>query len=189
MENSIFLTNGPVSLRPLREDDAPALLKWMTDPAVLEWYEGRDQVFTMGRIREDFYGAPEDEPGMRRCVVEYKGRPVGYVQVYPLNEEGFREYGYPYSGKKAFAMDQFIGEPDYWNKKLGRTFIAMLTEFLVRREGAEAVLLDPHAGNPRAIRCYEACGFKKLKLLPAHELHEGKWENCWLMEWRPRSPA
>ncbi|MEH1834506.1 MAG: GNAT family protein [Nostoc sp.] len=34
--------------------------------------------------------------------------------------------------------------------------------------------------NPRAIRCYEKCGFVKVKLLPAHELHEGEYSDCWL---------
>lgn len=36
----------------------------------------------------------------------------------------------------------------------------------------------------RAIRCYEACGFRKVKRLPAHELHEGQWKDCWLMEYQ-----
>lgn len=95
MENGLFLTNGPVSVRPLAQEDAPLLLKWLTDPRVLEWYEGRDAAFTPERIQEDFYEENEAEPDMRRCVVEYEGAPVGYVQVYPLGGEGFREYGYP----------------------------------------------------------------------------------------------
>ncbi len=179
----IFLSRGEVSLRPLREGDAPLLLKWMRDPAVLEWYEGRDQVFTPERVREDFF---TEEPGMRRCAVEYRAKPVGYVQIYPLTPDGMEEYGYPHPERRAFALDQFLGEPDCWNKKIGRAFISLLTEYLALEENAQAVLLDPHTNNLRAIRCYEACGFRKIKLLPAHELHEGKWEDCWLMEWIPR---
>lgn len=176
------LQDGPVSLRPLREEDAPFLLGWLTDPRVLEWYEGRDQAFPGDRVREDFF---TDEPGLRRCAIEYEGRPVGYVQVYPVEGDGFAEYGYPPTREKIFAADQFIGEPDLWGKGVGRAFLSLLLEHLTKEEGAAAVILDPHTDNLRAIRCYESCGFRKKKLLPAHELHEGAWKDCWLMEYRP----
>ena len=61
----------------------------------------------------------------------------------------------------------------------------MTAEVVAAAEGARAVILDPHDNNPRALRCYEACGFQKIKFLPAHELREGQWEDCWLMEYRP----
>jgi len=35
--------------------------------------------------------------------------------------------------------------------------------------------------NFRAIRCYEKCGFVKVKLLSGHDFHEGKYQDCWLM--------
>lgn len=178
----IYLTRGPVSVRPLADSDAKSLLKWMTDPRVLEWYEGRDQVFTQKRVREDFYS---EEPLCRRCIVEYEGTPVGYIQIYRLDEELCREYQYPHPDWLSFGIDQFIGEPDYWNRKIGRTFISLVIEYLVRQENAQSVILDPHANNPRALRCYEACGFRKIKFLPAHELREGMMEDCWLMEYRP----
>jgi len=44
--------------------------------------------------------------------------------------------------------------------------------FRVKR--ARKVVLDPHVTKPRAIRCYEKWGFRKVKLLPRHELHEGE---------------
>ena len=47
---------------------------------------------------------------------------------------------------------------------------------------ASKVILDPHIGNVRAIRCYEKCGFRKVKLLSLHELHEGEYRDSWLME-------
>ncbi len=181
--NGIFLSRGPVTVRPLLESDAGVLLKWMTDPAVLEWYEGRDAVFTPERIQADFY---DGEP-LCRCIVEYQKRPVGYVQVYPLDGDGKKEYGYPDPDRRVFAMDQFLGEPDCWNKKIGRAFIGLLLEYLTKEEGAQSVVLDPHANNLRALRCYEACGFRKQKLLPAHELHEGVMEDCWLMEYRTQA--
>ncbi len=183
--NEIRLSRGAVTVRPLAESDAPLLLKWMTDPRVLEWYEGRDAQFTPERVRENFYS---DEPLGRRCIVEYEGRAIGYIQIYRLDREMCREYGYPHPDWVSFGIDQFIGEPEYWGKGVGRAFISMIAEYLTQRENAQSVILDPHANNPRALRCYEACGFRKIKFLPAHELHEGVWEDCWLMEYRPKKP-
>lgn len=178
MENHIRLAKGEVLVRPLTPEDAPLLLAWLTDPRVLEWYEGRDQVFTPERIRQDFYGSGPDR---RRCAIEWADRPIGCAQICRLDQEGLREYGLHDPGGPCFGLDQFIGEPGCWGRGIGRAFVSLLRDYLILEEGAAAVALDPHVSNPRAVRCYEACGFRKEKLLPAHELHEGKWEDCWLM--------
>lgn len=36
----IHLQEGPVAVRPLFSQDAPLLLRWMTDPRVLAFYGG-----------------------------------------------------------------------------------------------------------------------------------------------------
>ena len=178
----LHLVRGSVTVRALRETDASILLKWMTDSRVLEFYGGRDEVFTPERIQQDFY---DGDRNARRCIVEYRGMPVGYIQIYLLDKELCREYSYSAPGSPAFGIDQFIGEPEYWNKKLGRAFISMVLEYLILKDGACSVVLDPHDNNPRALRCYEACGFRKIKFLPGHELREGIMEDCWLMEYLP----
>lgn len=179
----IHLAKGPIAVHPLAQQDAPVLLKWMTNPLVLEFYGGRDLTYTFEKIQEEFYTL---EKGARRCLVELEGTPVGYIQIYQLDAALCREYHYPYrEGELAFGIDQFIGEPALWNKGIGRAFISLVIDHLTAAEGACAVILDPHCNNPRALRCYEACGFQKIKFLPAHELREGQWEDCWLMEYRP----
>ena len=89
MKHGIYLTRGPVTVRPLTPEHAPFLLKWMTEPRVLEFYEGRDAVFTPERILKDFY---QEEWNARRCIVEYEEKPIGYLQIYRLDEELCREY-------------------------------------------------------------------------------------------------
>ncbi len=178
MQYEIFAQDGPVSLRPLEQEDASTLLRWLTDPRNLEYWEGPHEVFTPERIQEDFY---TEEWNGSACIVCYNGQDIGYVQTYQLDDEGFTEYGYDRHDLKAFGIDQFIGEPELWGKGLGRQFIKLICHYLRDSCGARAVVLDPHADNPRAIRCYEACGFKKVKLLPKHELHDGVMVDCWLM--------
>lgn len=184
MKNSIDLVRDGIRIRPLEDSDAPLLLKWLTDPENLEWWEGKSAVFTPERIQEDFYA---EEPFLRRCIIEYQETVIGYLQVEKLDEALCGEYEYPHPEWTAFGIDQFIGEPEYRNRGIGRAFIKLLLDHLTSQEGADAVVLDPHADNPRAIRCYEACGFRKLRFLPAHELHDGKMVDCWLMEYRPHA--
>lgn len=43
-----------------------------------------------------------------------------------------------------------------------------------KERNANAVILDPHKNNPRAIRAYQKSGFRIIEDLPEHELHEGK---------------
>ncbi len=178
MQYDISLREDPVALRPLTPKDTGLLLQWLTDPRNLEYWEGPGTVFTPERIREDFY---EDPDPTSRCVIRFEGRDVGYVQFYPLDREGFEAYGYPYTQEPVFGIDQFIGVPELWGRGIGRRFIRLLCGWLFTACGAAAVVLDPHADNPRAICCYEACGFQKAKFLPKHELHAGVLVDCWLM--------
>lgn len=178
MEAPLNLRQDDLWIRPLTQADAPILLRWLQDPRNLHWWEGESAVFTEARIQEDFY---TEEPFLRRCMIEAEGKVIGYVQVQRLDDELCAEYKYPHPELLCFGIDQFIGEPDFRSRGIGRRFLRLLLEHLERDEGAQAVILDPHADNLRAIRCYEACGFQKIKFLPAHELHDGKMVDCWLM--------
>lgn len=178
MQHLFHLTSGPVSLRPLEPEDAGLLLTWLSDANVLEYWEGPSTVYTPQRVQEDFYN---DDWNASRCIICYEGREIGYVQIYQLDDEMFEEYHYPKVDGSVFGLDQFIAVPTLWGKGIGRTFIRLLAEELRGHWGAHSLVLDPHADNARAIRCYEACGFRKVKFLPKHELHEGEMVDCWLM--------
>lgn len=168
-----------ILIRQMETPDLSLLLKWLTDERVLEWYEGRDVCLTMESLSEHF---AEPIPNGCRVIFEYRGQPIGYGQFYRLTDEMFREYEYPDEGHVVYAMDQFIGEPDYWNRGIGTTFLNMMADYLKENRAVEILLLDPHKSNPRAVRAYEKAGFRKIRSLPEHELFEGKMEDCWLME-------
>ncbi len=169
-----------VGLRRLKPSDAVYLLKWLTNPVVLEFYEGRDFQCSMEIVQEHFY---DSDPGVERWSITYDNLPIGYLQSYFVTEEMQQEYHYNGNEKVVYAIDQFIGEPELWGKGIGRTFLRLIQNYLVQEKGAEVILLDPHADNPRAIRTYQAVGFQPVKFLPAHELHEGIMRDCWLMVW------
>lgn len=174
----VLLQNGKLIVRRLEKGDNVLLAKWLSDPRVLEFYEGRDNPFDIAKVNEVFY-APDDEEV--KCIVEYDGKDIGYIQFYQLDADTMEDYGY--AGERVYGTDQFIGEVAYWNKGIGTLLVTSITKYLIEEKHADRIVMDPQAHNTRAIHCYEKCGFRKVKLLPGRELHEGEYRDCWLIEY------
>lgn len=179
----MILNAGPLTLRHIDEADAPLLVRWLSDPRVLTFYEGRDRPHDLAMVRAAFLDPPASTK--TRCIAEHEGTPIGYLQFYPLPAQGLAECGYR-AGEAVYGIDLFIGEPERWGHGLGTRLIGAVAAHLCVVHGAQRVVVDPHASNARAIRCYEKAGFRRVKLLPQHELHEGARRDCWLMEYAPQ---
>lgn len=175
----MLFRQGELSVRPLTEEDAGLLAAWLCDPRVLEFYEGRDHPHDLELVQERFYR--EDSETVRN-IVSYGNRPIGYIQYYEIDREERELYGYAGTQERIFGMDQFIGEPDCWNRGIGTMLIQAMASYLLGEMKADRIVMDPQAWNARALRVYEKCGFKKKKLLPQHEWHEGAYRDCWLIE-------
>lgn len=176
----MLFQNDKLTVRQLKQKDDSLLVKWLSDPSVLEFYEGRDNPFDLHKVHEKFYYR---ENGVVRCIVEFDQIPIGYIQYYPVDSDERKLYGYADTSDVIYGMDQFIGDVAYWNKGIGTLLVNSMVEFLVEQNQADRVVMDPQTWNERAIRCYEKCGFKKVKLLPKNELHEGEYRDCWLIEY------
>lgn len=61
---------GNLKVRMLEEDNV-LLAKWLSDPSVLEFYEGRDNPFNLDKVNEVFY-PPEDEEVRSNVNLEYQ---------------------------------------------------------------------------------------------------------------------
>ncbi len=178
-----------VSLRPLRDhdDDYRLLQRWLADPRVLEWYEGRDQVFTLERLRAEWAPAVQHDEWVWPFVIEAGGRPVGYLQVVHVLPYA-TEYAIDGDASHTWAIDLFVGEPEVWGRGVGTAAVrAGVAETL--RRGADRVVIDPRVVNHRAVHVYEKIGFRTVKVLPRAEIHEGEAWDCWLMELIPPSPG
>ena len=176
------IVNDNLRIRTLTEEDFPLMLKWLTDDRVLQFYGGRDKKYTLETLKEHYTEPWKDE--VIRVIIEYNGQPIGYGQIYKMYDELYDDYHYPRSNEIVYGMDQFIGEVDYWSKGIGTKYTKMIFDFLKKERKADAVILDPHQDNSRAIRMYQKAGFRIVEDLPGHELHECKKEDCYLMEYR-----
>lgn len=176
----MLFQKGKLIVRHLEAKDSVLLAEWLSNPLVLEFYEGRDNPFDLEKVKMKFYNGKDD---VARCIVEFDQEPIGYIQYYPLNEEERVKYGYDDEEEVIYGTDQFIGEVEYWNQGVGKILVKSMVEFLIEQNHVSRVVMDPQARNTRAIKCYEQCGLKKVKFLPENELHEGVYEDCWLMEY------
>ncbi|MCR8644361.1 acetyltransferase [Paenibacillus sp. N1-5-1-14] len=175
----ILFQNGQLRVRLLEDEDADLLVKWLSDPVVLEYYEGRDNPHDRALVQEHFY---EDREGITSCIIEYDNQPIGYIQMYTIDDEEREINGYA-AGTRVFGMDQFIGESTFWNRGVGTLLIQGAIEYLIHKRDADKIVMDPQAWNTRAIHVYEKNGFVKKKLMEKKEWHEGEYRDCWLVEY------
>ena len=180
----MFATDGFVGVRFLKDDDFPLMLKWLTDDRVLEFYGGRDKKYTLETLKKHYTEPWKDE--VFRVIISCQNRPVGYGQIYKMYDELYEEYRYPKTGEIVYGADQFIGEPDFWNKTIGSRYMKIILNWLKNEKKAGAVVTDPRVTNVRAVKCYQKAGFEIIADLPEHEKHEGKKQDCFLMECRLR---
>lgn len=176
----IIFQNNEICLRSLEPEDADLLVKWLSNPNVLEYYEGRDRPHDMKLVQKHFF---EDRDGITQCIIQYKTRDIGYIQFYLIEDEEKVQYGFKDYLGKIYGMDQFIGEIEYWNQGIGTQLIKETVKYLVESKEANKIVMDPQAWNERALRAYEKNGFIKKKYLEKHEWHEGEFRDCWLIEY------
>jgi aminoglycoside 6'-N-acetyltransferase len=181
----VVFVAGDLSVRRLGEGDVGTMVRWLSDPRVAEWYEGRDVVFDAADVRRKFL-RPGDS--VLRCVIEEGERPIGFLQVYAHDADELEEMGMVAAEAPVCGIDLFIGEPTLWNGGRGTRLVRAATEHLIEAWGAVEVTIDPFVHNGRAIRAYEKAGFRKDRVLPAHDVIEGVARDAWLMKYEPTAP-
>lgn len=181
--SEVLYQRGNVGLRRMRpeEDDFGLMEKWLTDPELLKYYEGTDHSFTRQQVKDKFFQRTSNQDSVIACIVEYAGKAIGYMQYYEVDASTLEQYGVA-SETRSYGMDLFIGETGYWDQGIGTIIVKGLLEYLFAVEKASRVFIDPQTWNQRAIRCYEKSGFRKIKILPENEMHEGVRRDNWLME-------
>ena len=161
--------------------DYALLLRWLTNPTVQEWYENQEGD-TLDAIKEKYQPRITGTDYVHPAIIEWQGKPVGYLQYYEAREEK----GYPLKEllleePDVWAIDILIGETEHIGKGIGSASLRLMIRYLFEEQRARTIIIDPDTRNERAIRAYEKAGFKKLKVLKNWEKHAGKWTDAWLM--------
>jgi aminoglycoside 6'-N-acetyltransferase len=158
-----LLTHGPVTLRPLRDEDLDPLVAMVAMPGVAEWWGTPDP--------------PEREKeGFRNdgsaFAVDVNGELAGWLAY---TEELEPDY-------KSVALD--IGlMPRFHGRGHGPLALRMACGWLVDERGHHRMTIDPRIENERAVRAYTKAGFAPVGVLRRHErAPDGHWRDSLLMD-------
>lgn len=142
-----------VQLRPLRAGEESVLETLLAEPEVRRWWPD-------GSYRAD-----------SGWVVEADGEPVGWI--------GYEEEDH--SWYPSVAFDVALTSARH-GRGIGRRALRIAVDRFKRR-GHHRFTLDPNVDNARAIRCYEAVGFRPVGVMRCYERAvEGGWNDALLME-------
>lgn len=158
-------------IRIMNEEDFEIMVKWLNNSKVLEFYDG--QPSGLNEIIKKYGPRIHGKDYVVPCIVEYKNKPIGYIQYYEIQEEELKKYGYP-ANLNIYGIDQFIGEFPLWGKGIGTSMVLTMLDYLSNKKNATKVVLEVNKNNSRAIACYIKCGFRKITELI---------EDLNLMEW------
>lgn len=162
-----------MEIRKLGHDDLDIMTKWLNTKEVLEFFGDPAAPPSSRQIREKYGPRIDGAAAVEPYIVETEGKPFAFMQCYRLTDEEYKNCGYSIE-ETIYGIDQFIGEPELFGKGYGTRMVTEFLAFIFDEKGADAVIVDPELTNPRAIRCYEKCGFQKIKRIDG--------DRKWLME-------
>ncbi len=149
-----------ITFRPLRSEDLPLLVEWLTRPHVVEWFGPPDSIDDLRRECLD----DQPESRVRAYVAFADDRPIGFIQSYVAFNAGGgwwpdeRDPG-------ARGIDQFLAEESLLGRGLGTAMIRAFVEQLFSDPAVTKVQTDPSPANARAIRACEKAGFERLGIV------------------------
>lgn len=176
------LVDGELALRPMREDDFPTMARWLSDARVLTWFGGRDRPMSLLDVTAKYRPRLAGTVPTTCLIAELDAVPVGYVQYYRWRDHsadaavlGLSTLDNPY------GLDLFVGRTELWGTGLGSRMLRLLLGHLFGTLGARRVALSAMSHNYRALRAYAKVGFRRVRLVPGAEVHEGVARDEWLM--------
>jgi len=181
---SCIIRDEHIEIREMEDtlQDYELMAKWLSDPVVLEYYEGRNNPFDLEKIIKKYKSRAQKKSSVKPCIILFNRQEIGYIQYYPILDDyetkgaiDFKVHAAPY------GLDLFIGEVTFWNRGIGTLAIKLLLKFLFENNTSDIVFIDPKTCNTRAIKSYEKCGFLPVTVIERREEHEGVLKDSLIM--------
>jgi len=164
------MLNGKITrLRALEKQDIPLLQKWMNDPNLTKWLGPR---FPISLEEQNcWYDKLVTDPTKRKLLIEdLQGRAIGLVSLMDINfKDRCAEFGI------------YLGEREALGKGQGKDASITLMKFAFSELGLHRLFLYVFEENTRAIKSFEACGFRTEAILREKFFYEGKFHNQLIM--------
>lgn len=164
------LRGDRLTLRTPFAADARRLWEIHCEPSVERWWGPH----TLAEVEQEVADAAKPPAGDASVpfVIEVGGEIAGMIQYAELGDEDFRHA----------AIDLFLAE-GFQGRGLGRESIEVLVRHLTTDLGHHRLVIDPAVANERAVRCYEAVGFRPVGVMRRYQrMADGNWADGLLME-------
>lgn len=155
-------------LDPLEAADLGPLTALLGEPQVARWWPGYDEA----RVRDEPKTRGDDGEYLTVFAVREAGRLLGVVQAIEALDPEYRHAG----------LDLALGQAGQ-GRGVGREAVGAVVRWLFVTRGHHRLVIDPAADNTRAIRCYEAVGFRRVGVMRQYERGaDGRFHDGLLME-------
>jgi RimJ/RimL family protein N-acetyltransferase len=159
-----------VRLRAYEKSDADALFRWFSDEEVTRWLG--PPAFPSRAHQEKFIelaSASSDD--------------AKYFAIETLDGKLVGDCGLRFIDWKSRKAEFFItiGEKQFWGKGLGSDALRIVVRLAFDKMNLNRLWLSVLVDNPRAVRCYEKCGFVREGLLRQESYVDGKYRDVLLM--------
>ena len=165
-----MLRGKNVTLRSMERDDLKPLHALGQNVELALLSDGAWGPEPLAAWEKDFDKHLEDR-AHQEFVIEADGKIIGSIG---LHADVNRRAG---SGELGIA----ILDPDYLGKGYGRDAIETFLDWTFRILNLRRIKLETLATNERALRCYEACGFRREGLLREDEYSDGEYRDVVVM--------
>lgn len=141
-------SDGVVTLAPFERTDLAASLAWVNDPELARFVDRVAPVTEFEHQR--WYEALVVRPDAVVFAIRLGGETVGVCGLREVHER-----------HRSAALWIYVGPPAQRGRGVGRRAVTLLCEHAFRRMNLNRVGLHVAAYNTRAVRTYEACGFRE----------------------------
>lgn len=143
-----FVSQRPLTLRPLELADFPQVLLWNDDALfceVNEWPLRREETALFGWWKQC---VENNRPEFHRIGIEWNDRLIGYVDFAEITD---------YSAELGIA----IGDSSLWQKGLGSAALKQALDFGKKKFKVQMYTAETHVKNERAQKMLMRHGFVK----------------------------
>ena len=163
MKNA-FRSGPRLWFRPLEAEHAPTIQTWFNDPENTQYLK-RFRPISLLEEKQWLEKAPERKDEHHFEIVLREGERL--IGICSLHDGGLPS--------RSAELGIAIGEREEQGKGYGEEALRLLLEYGFATLGLHRIGLNVYENNPRAIRCYEKCGFRREGVRREARWWAGRW--------------
>ena len=162
------LRGDRVVLRPMNRADVARLHRWLNDPEIMQYWDGRDHPATLDRVETRFRKSIDgSERELQRYMIDVVGDESTCI--------GMVQYSRIHPRAKNTQLDVLIGDSAFRDAGYGAEAVRVLLAHLFVTHKVHRVWFMVRASNARAMRGAERAGFVREGVLRSHDHLEGQF--------------